>query len=168
MLELLTDWGFTRQSWRGARGEYWVLGQLVLMLIYVVLPRYAPLHFHHLLVYGCWVVAAILGCCGLWFVGRGLIDLGKSLTPLPYPRQDGVFVQTGAYGTVRHCLYSGVIFLAIAGTLYWQSLPHVLATIALFIFFNAKASREEQWLCDRYPEYPAYQKSVHKLIPFIY
>lgn len=167
MLKILTDWGFTRQSWRGSRGEYWVLGQIVLMLAYVVLPRYSPWQLHHLLGFR-WGLAALIGGFGLWLVGRGVLDLGQNLTPLPYPRQDGALVQTGSYGIVRHCLYSGVILLAIAGTLYWQSLPHLLATVVLFIFFDAKASREERWLCDRYPEYPTYQQSVRKLIPFIY
>ena len=169
MIELFTKWGFTRQSWRGQRGEYWVLAQACLMLGYLVLPRYSPWPLDRLwLMYASWAIATLVGASAIWLLGKGLIDLGQSLTPLPYPRNDGTLIQTGVYGIVRHCLYSGVILLAIAGTLYWFSLSHLIATIILFVFFDAKASQEEKWLCDRYPEYPAYQQTVKKLLPFIY
>jgi protein-S-isoprenylcysteine O-methyltransferase Ste14 len=31
-----------------------------------------------------------------------------------------------------------------------------------------KSRREERWLCEKYPDYAAYQARVHKLIPLIY
>ena len=114
------------------------------------------------------MISGIVGGLALWLLGKGLVDLGQSLTPLPYPRDDGSLIQTGVYGIVRHCLYSGVILLAIAGSIYWLSVPHLLAALILFMFFDAKASQEEKWLCDRYPEYPVYRQKVKKLLPFIY
>ena len=169
MNRLFTDWGFTRQSWQGRKGEYWVFAQALLMLGYVALPRYSPWNPDSLwLLYGQLIAAVLVGGSALWLLGRGLVDLGQSLTPLPYPRDDGTLVQTGVYGIVRHCLYSGVILLAIAGSIYWLSLSHLLASLLLLMFFDAKASQEEKWLCDRYPEYPVYRQRVKKLLPFIY
>lgn len=163
------DWGFTQKSWQGRRGEYWVLGQAILMIGYLVLPRYAPWSPHFpILGYFCWTLAFVVGGSGFFLLGKGVVTLGQSLTPLPYPRDDGALVKTGVYGIVRHCLYSGVILLAIAGTMYWLSLSHLIATIILFIFFDAKATQEEKWLCDRYAEYSTYQQTVKKLLPFIY
>lgn len=169
VLKLFTDWGFTRKSWQGRRGEYWVLAQAILMFGYVALPCYSPWNPDLLwFVYSRWVLSALTGWGALWLLARGLVDLGQSLTPLPYPRDDGTLIQTGVYGIVRHCLYGGVILLAIAGSIYWLSVSHLIATLLLFIFFDAKATQEEKWLCDRYPDYPAYQQTVKKLLPFIY
>ena len=44
----------------------------------------------------------------------------------------------------------------------------LLLPVLLFIFFDLKSRREEQWLREAYPDYPAYQKRVKKLIPWVY
>ncbi len=77
-------------------------------------------------------------------------------------------MQTGVYGIVRHSLYSGLILGTFALSLWWLSLTHLVVSIALFLVLNTKASKEEVWLAERYPDYPAYQQRVKKLIPWIY
>ncbi len=47
----------------------------------------------------------------------------------------------------------------------WLTLGYV---VALFVFLDAKARREEKWLTERFPGYVAYQRRVRKLIPFVY
>jgi protein-S-isoprenylcysteine O-methyltransferase Ste14 len=44
----------------------------------------------------------------------------------------------------------------------------LLAAAGLAIFFDAKASVEERWLDQRFPQYRRYRRRVRKLIPFIY
>ncbi len=39
---------------------------------------------------------------------------------------------------------------------------------ALFVLLDVKSRREERWLVEKFPEYPAYQRRVRKLIPFVY
>jgi protein-S-isoprenylcysteine O-methyltransferase Ste14 len=39
--------------------------------------------------------------------------------------------------------------------------------LALLIFFDLKARREESWLEQPYPEYASYQKRVKKLVPWL-
>lgn len=170
-MKLFTDWGFSVDSWQGRRGEYWVLAQGVLILAFVVLPVYHPGSWSVLeppLLYGLWSIAAVLGLAGLVLFAKGLLDLGTSLTPLPHPRQDGQLVQTGVYSLVRHPVYSGVIFVAIAWALYQLSLSHLLGAGVLFVFFDAKARREETWLAQTYPEYGDYRQRVKKFIPWLY
>jgi protein-S-isoprenylcysteine O-methyltransferase Ste14 len=96
------------------------------------------------------------------------VDLGRSLTPLPYPREDGQLVQSGVYSIVRHPLYSGLIFAALSWAVFQFSLSHLVGAVILFIFFDAKARREEAWLSEKYQEYPNYQERVKKLIPGLY
>ncbi|MCZ0901850.1 isoprenylcysteine carboxylmethyltransferase family protein, partial [Microcoleus sp. HI-ES] len=103
-MKILTDWGFTPQGWRNnSRGEYLVLIQGALLTGFAILPVYQlpglKIESTQLL-YIIWFMASILGLSGLIFIIKGLIDLGKNLTPLPYPIENGQLVQTGIYGIV--------------------------------------------------------------------
>jgi protein-S-isoprenylcysteine O-methyltransferase Ste14 len=170
-MKLLTDWGITNQWWRGLRGEYWVIAQGVLLLIFVLLPMarlsFIDLHESHWL-YLRWTLTIVFGLGAMLLLGRSLLDLGHNLTPLPHPRDDGQLVQTGIYGLVRHPLYSGVISLALAYAGWQMSWVHLVGSIGLFLFFNAKAKTEEAWLTTKFPEYANYCLTVKKLIPGIY
>ncbi len=171
-MKILTDWGFTREGWRNnSHGEYLVLIQGVLLVGFAILPVYQLPGFKiesTQLLYFSWTIASLLSLSGLILIVKGLINLGKNLTPLPYPRADGELVQTGVYGIVRHPLYSGVIFVALGWTIFQFSLSHLIATAILLIFFDIKATREETWLIEKYPDYAEYRQQVKKLIPGIY
>lgn len=171
-MKLLSDWGFTRQGWRsGEHGEYLVLLQGALLIGFVLLPVYRPtglLIDSPLFLYLRWGIAAVLGLSATLLIVKGLLDLGHSLTPLPYPRDDGQLVQSGVYRIVRHPLYSGLICAALSWTVWQFSLSHLVAVAILFIFFDIKARREEAWLSQKYPEYSDYQQQVNKLIPGVY
>lgn len=172
MLKLLQDWGFTRKGWRsGERGEYLVLFQGALLIGFVLLPIYRPASWvidsMNLFYLRCGIAAALgLGACLL--IGKGLLDLGGNLTPLPYPKENGQLVRSGVYSIVRHPLYSGLIFAALGWVMFQLSLSHLIAAAVLFAFFDAKAGREEAWLTEKYPEYSEYQQRVKKLIPGLY
>jgi len=61
-----------------------------------------------------------------------------------------------------------VIFLALAYASWQISWVHFFGAIALFVFFDAKARKEEVWLTERFPDYANYRISVKKLILWIY
>ena len=171
-MKILTDWGFTREGWRNnSRGEYLVLLQGALLAGFAILPVYQLPGFKiqsSQLLYLTWFLASILGLGALILIIKGLIDLGKNLTPLPYPIENGELVQTGIYKIVRHPLYSGLILAALAWTLFQMSISHLIATAVLLIFFDIKANREETWLTQKYPDYSEYRQRVKKIIPGIY
>ena len=168
----ISEWGFTRQGWRnGERGEYLVLLQGILLIGFILLPVYRPVELNNDLatqLYLRWGVAAIFALMALALIVKGLLDLGRNLTPLPYPKDNGELIQSGAYSIVRHPLYSGIIFAALSWVVFQFSLSHLIATAVLFAFFNTKASREETWLTQKYPEYSDYQQRVKRLIPGVY
>jgi len=172
MMKLLSDWGFTRKGWRsGERGEYLVLLQGALLIGFILLPVYRPVGWNlnsPTLLYLRWGLAAALGLAGIVLILKGLLDLGRNLTPLPYPKADGQLVRSGVYGLVRHPLYSGLIFAAFSWVVFQFSLSHLIATAILFAFFDTKARREEAWLTQKYPEYSDYQQQVKRLIPGVY
>lgn len=172
MIKLLNDWGFTRKGWRsGERGEYLVLLQGVLLIGFVLLPVYRATEWDMnlpMLLYVRWGSAITLLLIASTFIVKGLLDLGKNLTPLPYPKQDGQLVQSGIYSLVRHPLYSGLIIAAFSWGIFQLSLSHLIATAILFVFFDVKSQKEETWLTEKYPEYSEYQQRVKKLIPSLY
>ncbi|MGD1859817.1 MAG: methyltransferase family protein [Leptolyngbyaceae cyanobacterium] len=170
-MSIFSDWGFTRDSWQGKRGEYWVLAQALLLTGFVLLPSWHPVSgeaWPNALTIGRQVIALILASFASGLLIKGLIDLGHNLTPLPYPREDGSLVQTGIYRLVRHCLYSGLIFGTAAYSLWTLSFSHAIVTIILFIVLDLKARQEEAWLLKRFSEYADYRQRVSKFIPWIY
>ncbi|MGE5656654.1 MAG: methyltransferase family protein [Actinomycetota bacterium] len=171
-MKILTDWGFSREGLlTGKRGEYLVIIQAALILGFILLPIYQLPGFKIELpafVYLSWGVAGLLGLWGAFLLLKGLLDLGKNLTPLPYPREDGELVQTGVYSLVRHPLYSGLIFVALGWSIFCFSFSHLVMTMLLLIFFDIKGRREETWLTEKYSDYSEYQHRVKKLIPWIY
>jgi protein-S-isoprenylcysteine O-methyltransferase Ste14 len=64
--------------------------------------------------YTSWISTTVFGILAIVFLGRSLFDLGQNLTPLPHPRDEGQLVRTGIYGIVRHPMYIGVSYLALA------------------------------------------------------
>lgn len=98
----------------------------------------------------------------------GMFRLGANLTPVPYPKDQTTLVETGPYQLVRHPIYSGAIFMAFGWALWVHGWLTLCYAIILLIFFDLKVRREEAWLTEKFSGYGAYQKRVHKLIPFVY
>jgi protein-S-isoprenylcysteine O-methyltransferase Ste14 len=65
-------------------------------------------------------------------------------------------------------MYAGGIAIAYGWSLFVCSWLTLVYATVLFAFLDVKASREERWLTTRFPDYPAYQGRVRKLIPFVY
>ena len=105
---------------------------------------------------------------GLVLAFRGLVDLREALTPLPHPRDGASLVDTGSYRLVRHPIYGGIILGATGYGLVTASPPAILGAAALLGFFRLKSAREELWLEQRYPDYPAYRQRTRRMIPYLY
>ncbi|OIP71592.1 MAG: hypothetical protein AUK48_12335 [Oscillatoriales cyanobacterium CG2_30_44_21] len=165
------EWGFSAQWWRGEKGEYWVLGQTVLSVGFALLPVYPAIalnNFSPIWKYADWGLTGFFGLIALLLLLSGSIKLGTNLTPLPHPKDDGELVTGGVYALVRHPIYSGVIFLAIAYSCWKLSLSHAIGAIVLLLFFDIKARKEESWLSNKFSDYDQYRSQVKKLIPWIY
>lgn len=156
--------------WRGTRGEWYVVVQFALLGLLVFGP--AGRGLWHLqpgaLSTVARVLAAALVVAGGGLVLAGLGSLGRNLAVVPLPRSDGELVQSGAYRLVRHPIYSGIILGALGWALWFDGVLTLLVVVALFVLFDLKSRREEQWLTERYPAYAAYRQRVRKLIPFVY
>ncbi|MBM3317252.1 MAG: isoprenylcysteine carboxylmethyltransferase family protein, partial [Candidatus Eisenbacteria bacterium] len=102
--------------WKGTRGEWLVVGQLILMAAVALAPpawRWTgPSR-------ALWVALGVpLVIAGGWLGLRALYELGPSLTILPRPRPRGTFVQTGLYARTRHPAYGGLLIMAVGWALW--------------------------------------------------
>ncbi len=77
-------------------------------------------------------------------------------------------MRAGVYGIVRHPIYGGLILATLGAGLATANTTRTLLGGVLALFFDAKARREEIWLTEKFPQYPAYRRTVKKLIPFVY
>jgi protein-S-isoprenylcysteine O-methyltransferase Ste14 len=167
----LKAWGFSAQWWRGERGEYWVIAQIILFAGFIVLPIYPVIDLDSLSPiwqYTSWGLTGFFGLMAALLLILGSLKLGKNLTPLPHPKNDGELVTSGVYGVVRHPIYSGVIFLTIAYSCLQLSITHAIGSIIFLVFFDIKARKEESWLSDKFGDYDTYRSQVKKLIPGLY
>jgi protein-S-isoprenylcysteine O-methyltransferase Ste14 len=156
--------------WKGARGEWLVVVQVVLIGLVFLGPRTVAGQpaWSFPLPHVCSVIGGVLMIAGSVLFVAGLLRLGRGLTPLPYPKDGAGLIQTGPYALVRHPIYSGGLVLALGWALYvqgWFTLGYV---VILFVFLDMKSRREEKWLTEKFPAYSMYQKRVRKLIPFVY
>jgi protein-S-isoprenylcysteine O-methyltransferase Ste14 len=156
--------------WKGTRGEWYVVVQMVLALLIAVGPRTLNGWPNWPFPEGRWVsvagLAMLLG--GACLAVGGAVQLGAALTPLPYPATKAVLHETGVYRVVRHPIYCGVIVAAFGWALVNHGWLTIVYVVAGFVFLDVKVRREEKWLIERFSAYTAYQRRVRKLIPFVY
>ncbi len=156
--------------WKGTHGEWYVVAQLILMVLVFAGPRTGfglPTWIFPYTLLGS-IGGAILLVAGTVLLIAGIFKLGANLTPVPYPKENATLVETGPYQVVRHPMYSGGILIAFGWAFWVHGWLTLVYAILLFVFFDVKSRREEQWLKEKFSGYGAYQKRVHKLIPFIY
>ena len=156
--------------WKGSRGEWYVVAQICLFILVIFGPRTHPLLPAWISPYRqiCSTVGVAILLMGAALILAGFFKLGRNLTPLPYPKEDSELIVEGPYRFVRHPIYSGGIIMAYGWAFWIHGWLTIFYATILFIFLDIKSRREEEWLKDKFPAYPLYQKRVHKLIPFIY
>jgi len=151
----------------GPRGEGWFAGQLVIFALLAAGAEWG----------GAWSgpPRALSVAAGVLLMGggallafRGLVDLGRNLTPFPAPLSRGELIDCGAYALVRHPIYGGLIIGALGWGLALASPVAVAGAVLLAAFFDLKSRREEVWLAARYPDYSIYRARTRKMLPWVY
>lgn len=112
------------------------------------------------------IVAGLwLAVTGGWMALRGTVDLGRSFTPLPRPRDGATLVRTGIYARVRHPIYGGIVIGSFGWGLLWASPPGLVLAVVAWAFFTVKSMREEAWLVERFPDYAGYRRVTGRFLP---
>lgn len=83
-------------------------------------------------------------------------------------KQGHELVRTGPYRFVRHPIYTGLLIMSLGTAIGIGQLRCWLAIVVVGIGFWIKLKQEERLLLRHFPnEYPAYQKQVKALVPFV-
>jgi protein-S-isoprenylcysteine O-methyltransferase Ste14 len=150
-----------------ARGGLWVLAQIPVLAGAALVPwwlRGGRLDSADSLV----GLGGLLVLAGITMSVLGLVQLGDALTPYPHPRDGAHLRRDGVYRHVRHPIYAGLMFASLGWALAWSSAVGMVYIVAVVVFFDRKAAREERWLEERYADYAAYRQHTRKFLPGIY
>lgn len=153
----------------GARGESYVIAQFVLLLLVIAAPAHVrgwPGRLPASLTLDTIAVALVVA--GAVLLIAGTRSLGRNLTPLPYPKEDGVLVDRGIYTSVRHPIYGGLILVAFGWSLRRGGGLVLLYATLLASLLYVKSRREEDWLTARFPAYTAYRARTRRFLPFVW
>lgn len=157
-------------SWEGRRGEMYVIAQLAVLALVVFgsrewsgLPHWPPVLAQAASIAGAGLIAA-----GAALALAGIVALGRNLAAVPRPKPGATLVERGPYRYVRHPMYAGAALAAFGWALSVHGWLTLAYAVVLVVFFDVKARREERWLREEIPGYPAYQTRVRRLIPFVY
>jgi protein-S-isoprenylcysteine O-methyltransferase Ste14 len=151
----------------GPRGEGWVALQVVVLVLTAASGFAGPALDGSVREVARWVGLAV-GFAGGLLALRGVWDLRRQITALPYPPDGARLVDRGAYRLVRHPIYGGIVLGGIGWALVTASAAAAVMAIVLFVFFDLKARREEVWLLERVPGYAEYRARTRRLVPWIY
>ena len=162
---LLTKWGFSKRGlFNNSKGEWYLFSQIFLILLHFI-PPYPKINFIAFSINTiCIIVGLAISILGIFIVIRAFIDLGKNLTPLPYPMNESSLIKNNSYQNVRHPLYQGLLFISLGICIYSLSLIHLSLFILLAYILRIKALKEEEKLKNKFPEYKKYIKEVPAII----
>ena len=87
-------------------------------------------------------------------------DLGKSLSPMPRPKENSKLITSGIYRLFRHPMYYSLIIISFSFFIKSLTIYNLILTILLtFIIFN-KIKIEEEYLTKKFHNYTLYKNEV--------
>lgn len=117
-------------------------------------------------------MAMIRVCVGievmsLFIVLLALLQLNRTLSPFPSPKENGTLITNGIFSLVRHPIYTGIILGTFSYGVHQGSTWKLIIASSLFILFAFKARYEEQLLKNHYPGYEEYMERTGRFFPKI-
>jgi protein-S-isoprenylcysteine O-methyltransferase Ste14 len=83
-------------------------------------------------------------------------------------KRDHELIRTGPYRLVRHPIYTGLLIMCAGTGILIGQLRGAFSLLLVTIGFWIKLSQEERLLVRHFPDvYPAYQRQVKALVPFV-
>ncbi len=150
------------------KGWIFVFFQFALLLVILFSSAYEFKYMNRPLTPVVHYIGVTFILIGAFLFTFTIISFGQRITPNPVPRDKAELRTTGIYSLLRHPMYFAILVMFLGVTLYFQAYYSMLWLAVLFVFFVLKASNEERFLSQKFPEYNQYKTTSKKLIPFIY
>jgi protein-S-isoprenylcysteine O-methyltransferase Ste14 len=140
-----------------------VIGAFILFRTLSGADQYFPELWPYNEAFGWVMFACVLA--GMAFAWWARLHLGTLWSGTVTRKDDHRVVDTGPYGTVRHPIYTGIIFSLLATALERGRIEPLIGVAIMTIGFWMKARLEEDFLSPHLPDYAAYRARVPMLVP---
>ena len=87
-------------------------------------------------------------------------DLGKSLSPMPRPKENSKLITSGIYRLFRHPMYYSLIIISYCLFIKSLSIYNFILSISLTFIISYKIKIEEEYLIIKFNKYASYKKDV--------
>tara|TARA_Y100000589_G_scaffold295101_1_gene301195 strand:+ start:1067 stop:1540 length:474 start_codon:yes stop_codon:yes gene_type:complete len=94
------------------------------------------------------------------FIIFSLKELGKSISPMPRPKQNSKLITSGIYTILRHPMYYSLIVISIGFFMKSFTIYNLILTILLMFIISNKIKIEEEHLTKKFIKYNSYKKEV--------
>ena len=87
-------------------------------------------------------------------------DLGKSLSPMPRPRENSKLIKSGIYSFFRHPMYYSLIIISFSFFIKSLIIYNLILSISLTFIISNKIKIEEEYLTKKFHNYTSYKNEV--------
>ena len=96
----------------------------------------------------------------LIFIIFSVKDLGKSLSPMPRPKENSKLITIGIYRIIRHPMYYSLLIISFSLFIKSFTIYNLILSILLTFIISNKIKIEEEYLTQRFNKYTLYKKEV--------
>ena len=87
-------------------------------------------------------------------------NLGKSLSPMPRPKENSKLITSGIYRFFRHPMYYSLIIISFSFFLKSLTIYNLILSILLTFIISNKIKIEEEYLTKKFHNYTSYKNEV--------
>ena len=87
-------------------------------------------------------------------------DLGKSLSPMPRPKENSKLITNGIYRLFRHPMYYSLIIISFSFFIKSLTIYNFILSILLTFIITNKIKIEEEYLTKKFHNYTLYKNEV--------
>jgi len=87
-------------------------------------------------------------------------DLGKSLSPMPRPKENSKLITSGIYSLFRHPMYYSLIIISYSLFIKSLTIYNLILSILLTFIISNKIKLEEEYLTKKFQSYTSYKNEL--------
>jgi len=96
----------------------------------------------------------------LIFIISSAKELGRSLSPMPRPKENSKLITTGIYSIFRHPIYYSLIIISFSFFIKSFTIYNLILSILLIFIISNKINIEEKYLKRKFINFTSYKKEV--------